>query len=137
MTLHGRIFDNVRIAFSTILITLVAADLLWWWRTRGRARQWRHSFRWQLFVGVFAGGQITLILWSFFVPMFVPPPWHRPPESLLAAAFLWHLLILLPTLILMAISVPFIWAWRRRRQPLRTGDVSRPAPTRRQFLSVV
>ena len=59
--------------FWIVLISLLAADLLWWWRADRRARRLRHALGWRLLLGLFTGGQIAARLKEY-----KPPPRNYP-----------------------------------------------------------
>jgi uncharacterized protein len=142
---------------SIILASVLAADLLWWWRADDRARRWRHSARWRLLIGVFIGGQTVLLLWNVSGRIPAVSFLGRPPELLSAAGYLWHLLVLPVSLVLVAASSLLVgaWSWGRRRTgwivPGRLAASTNALPattsvpavstgepaTRRQFLSML
>jgi predicted MPP superfamily phosphohydrolase len=102
---------------SIVLASLLAADLLWWWRADRRARHWRYARAWRLLLGLFMGGQIALLLWTLGGRVAPGSFLGRPPQLLSAAAYLWHLLILPAAWALVATTgIPFwVWRWGRRR----------------------
>jgi predicted MPP superfamily phosphohydrolase len=77
-----------------VLSAVLAADVLWWWRADCRARHLRHAPTWRLLLGLFMGGQIGLVLWILGGRVAGGPSLGRPPEFLMAAGYLWHLLLL-------------------------------------------
>lgn len=96
---------------SIVLVSLLAANLLWWWRADRRVRQWRHAARWRLLIGVFLGGQLTLLLWNLSGRIPATAFLGRPPELLSAAGYLWHLLVLPAGWILVAATGLMAGAW--------------------------
>ena len=78
----------------TVLGSLLAADLLWWWCADGRVRRLRRALGWRLLLGLFMGGQIALVLWTLGGRAPAASSLGRPPQFLSAAAYLWHLLLL-------------------------------------------
>src|SRR5262249_11650288 len=133
---------------SIVLASLLAADLLWWRHADRRARRLRHVLGWRLLLGLFMGGQIALVLWVLGRRSPAASSLGRPPQPLIAAAYLWHLLLLPAGWALVAATGVLIWAWRwgRRlagwtaplppratRPTVRTGE---PA-SRRQFLGML
>jgi predicted MPP superfamily phosphohydrolase len=130
---------------SIILVSILAGDVLWWWRADRRARGLRHAPGWRLLIGLFMGGQIALVLWilagrgpagSFF---------SRPPQLLSAAGYLWHLLLLPAGWALAAAAGILLGAWRAGRWLAEWAAAGRRAvaagagetATRRQFLGKV
>jgi hypothetical protein len=97
---------------SIILVSILAADLLWWWRADRRARPWRHALGWRLLIGLFMGGQIGLVLWILGGRVPVASSLGRPPQLLSAVAYLWHLLMLPAGWALVATTGILFWAWR-------------------------
>ncbi len=133
---------------SIVLAFILAADLLWWLRADRQARRLRHALGWRLLIGLFMGGQIALVLWLLSGRVPAAPSPVRPPQSLSAAAYLWHLLLLPAGWALVAAAGLLFWAWRWGRRlagwvaPLgpvtpppeaRTGEEA----TRRQFLGTL
>jgi uncharacterized protein len=131
---------------SIILVSVLAADLLWWWRADRRARQWRHALGWRLLIGLFIGGQVALLVWNLAGRIHGVSALGRPPQLLSAAGYLWHLLVLPSAWALVLITGVLLWAWRwgRRLLPVSsTSPASEPAgdtggtATRRQFLGML
>src|SRR5690349_8634486 len=101
---------------SIVLLSLLAADLLWWRRADRRARRLRRATGWRLLIGLFMGGQIALAFWILGGRTLATPALGRPPQILSAAAYLWHLL-LLPAgwgLVAAAGLLSRAWRWGRR-----------------------
>lgn len=134
--------------FLIILVSILAADLLWWLRADRLARQWRHAVAWRLFIGLFMGGQIALVLLILGGRAPLVSSLGRPSQFLSAAAYLWHLLVLPASVALVvALGILFAaWRWGRRfagwAVPGRRADSLPPAlptgetTTRRQFLGM-
>jgi predicted MPP superfamily phosphohydrolase len=133
---------------SIVLISLLAADLLWWQRADRRARRLPHALGWRLIVGLFMGGQIALVLWLLGGRALAASSLGRPPQALSAAAYLWHLLLLPAAWALVAtagLRSQARWWGRRlagRAEPLPPATLppgvrtEEPA-TRRQFLGTL
>lgn len=77
-----------------LLVSILAADLLWWLLADRQARRVRHALGWRLLIGLFMGGQIALFLWVLGGLVPAASSVGRPPQFLSAAAYLWHLLML-------------------------------------------
>jgi uncharacterized protein len=132
---------------SIILVSIVVADSLWWLLADRLARRSRHALAWRLFIGLFMGGQIALLVWLLSGRVAAAFSLDRPPQFLSAAAYLWHLLMLPASWALVAIIGLLFWAWRWQRRLGRwiaaQPDSSSPAvatgetATRRQFLGMM
>ena len=79
---------------SIVLFSIRASDVLWWWRADRRARRLRHALGWRLFIGLFLGGQMAVVLWILGGRVAAASFLVRPPYFLSAGAYLWHLLLL-------------------------------------------
>jgi hypothetical protein len=101
---------------SIVLVSILAADLLWWWRADRRARLWHHALGWRLLIGLCVGGQIALVLWILGGRVPAASSLGRPPQLLSGAAYLWHLLILPAGWALVATTGILLraWGWGRR-----------------------
>ncbi len=113
--------------FSIILASILAADLLWWRRADRRARQLRHALLWRLFIGLFMGGQIALVLWTLGGRVPALSSLGRPPQFLSAAGYIWHLLLLPASWVLVAATGMLVGAWRWGRRLVELTVSSRPA----------
>jgi predicted MPP superfamily phosphohydrolase len=114
---------------SIVLVSILAADLLWWWRADRRARRWRHALGWRLLIGLFMSGQIALVLWILGGRVPAAPSLGRPPQPLSAAAYLWHLLLLPAAWALLATAGILFWVWRRGRRLAGWTSPCRRAPS--------
>jgi predicted MPP superfamily phosphohydrolase len=146
---------------SIVLVSILAADSLWWWRADRRARRWRHALGWRLLIGLFVGGQIALVIWTLGGRVSAASSLGRPPQLLSAAAYLWHLLLLPVSWVVVATTAILFGAWRwgqrlagwtatrRRADSTEAGtapippetpfptDRTRETATRRQFLGTL
>jgi predicted MPP superfamily phosphohydrolase len=134
---------------SIILTAILAADLLWWWHADRLARPLRHAFWWRLLLGLFMGGQVALVLWTFAGRGLVGSPLSRPPRVLSAAAYLWHLLILPAALTIVGTAGVLFRVWQSGRRLARLATTARrdtsaeagpgagATATRRQFLGAL
>lgn len=141
-----------------IVVSILAADILWWRSADRWARGLRHALSWRPLIGLFMGGQVVLLLWILGGRLATASSLRRPPELLSAVAYLWHLLLLPASWILVAIAGILFWAgrWGWRVAALCRRDAStaaRPVPllsptsvpadriketaTRRQFISTL
>src|SRR5262245_33149806 len=101
---------------SIILVSILAGDVLWWWRADRRARGLRHAPGWRLLIGLFMGGQIALVLWILGGRVGAASSLGRPPQILTAAGYLWHLLLLPAGWALVAATGLLFGAWRVGRR---------------------
>lgn len=124
-----------------VLVSIFAADLLWWQRADRWARRMRHALGWRLLVGLFMGGQIALVLWILGGRVPAVSSLGRPPQFLSAAAYLWHLLILPASWVLVAIAALLFVAWRLMRRlgapSRRVASTEAETATRRRFLGML
>jgi predicted MPP superfamily phosphohydrolase len=102
--------------FAILLAAIVTADLLWWGYADRAARQLRNALAWRVLVGAFMGGQIALVVWTFAGRILTESPIGRPHQLLSAAGYLWHLLLLPASWVLVAAAgMSFrTWRWGRR-----------------------
>ncbi len=123
---------------SLILVSVLAGDVLGWGWADRRARRWRQARAWRLLIGVFMGGQLALLLWTISGRVPGASVLGRPPQPLMAAGYLWHLLILPVACILVAAAGVLGGAWRWGRRLVAAGPApavrTDDAPTRRQLL---
>jgi uncharacterized protein len=143
----------MRSFFLTIVIAIVAADLLWWWRADRSLRPLRRARLWRGLLALHMGGQLALVVVLLFGRLLSPDLPSRLPASLTAVAYLWHLLLLPGTLITwgllgIAAHVTRGVRWLRSRsaeRPVPSPVTSDPAPgavplplaSRRQFLGAM
>jgi predicted MPP superfamily phosphohydrolase len=106
-----------------LFLFLLVPDLLWW-RWADRRARGRPLLR--AAVGLFAAAMAGHILWILFRPAEARRAHHWLPMSLVAATYLWHVVILPLTLLLLGIRGGVGLALRRGR----TFD-----PSRRGFLA--
>jgi uncharacterized protein len=102
--------------FSILLAAILAADLLWWQYADRLSRPLRCAFWWRLLIGLFMGGQVALVFWLLGGRALVEYRLNRPPQILSAGAYLWHLLIL-PTTWLIVVTTGIVFGvWRSGRR---------------------
>lgn len=75
-----------------ILTAVLLGDCLWWRYADRRARRWPGAAVWRAVIGLIMGGQLGLLVWTFAGRSLPAGALGRPPQSLSAAGFLWHLL---------------------------------------------
>lgn len=126
-----------------ILLALFAGDVFWWWFADRRARRLRPAWGWRLVVGLLIGGQLAVLLWTLLGRVPGVSGLGRPPQILMAAGYLWHLL-LLPTCC-GVVAAARLLSWRPARGRHAAGHAGGTArissaaemPTRRQFLGAL
>lgn len=124
--------------FILILLLLLLLNLLWlWWadyllRRRGSSWRWRI---WPLLVAGGMGGLLAAFIFSF--------GWRTPahatlPMPVIAALYLWYLLVL-PTWLIGAtvMAVAKFLAWLGRVAPPSEADPPLPQLSRRRFLTTL
>jgi hypothetical protein len=79
---------------SDVLVSILARDVLWWGRADRQARRLRNALGWRLFIGLFMGGQMAVVLSILDGRVAGASFIGRPPYFLSAGAYLWHLLLL-------------------------------------------
>jgi hypothetical protein len=67
-------------------VIMLAGGVLWWWRADRRARRLRHALEWRLFIGLFMGGQMAVVLWILGGRVAAASFLGRPPYFLSAAS---------------------------------------------------
>jgi predicted MPP superfamily phosphohydrolase len=82
--------------FRLILISIILADLLWWWRADHLARR-AHKPWLRVTVAAFMLLQLIPVGWMF-TARWLGTEYPSPPTSLMSAVYLWHL-VMLPVLI--------------------------------------
>jgi predicted MPP superfamily phosphohydrolase len=121
----------------------------------------RRAFWWRLLLGLFIGGQVAVVVWTLGGRAFAEYLPTRPPQVLSAAGYLWHLLILPVTwLVVATVGLLFaLWQAGRGFAELRcrtvpplpaaegpnpdegpeelAADITPLGPTRRQFLGAL
>jgi predicted MPP superfamily phosphohydrolase len=127
--------------FVLIVSAVLIGDLAWWqWAHRrlGRTRRPRLT---RTLLGLFTGAQLGYVLWFITFPEFGRRAHLWMPAPLLASIYLWHLLILPITLLIL---IPVQWSTllvvRRRRRRRAAGEVlpddfKQPLVSRREALA--
>src|SRR4051794_35031819 len=136
----------MRSFFLTVVITIVAADLLWWWRADRFLRPLRRARLWRGLLAAYMGGLLALVLILLFGRLLSPTLPSRMPGVLTAVAYLWHLLVLPATVLTWAVvgTVANVtrgirWLRSGREQLPVTTEPALPSPlaSRRQFLGAM
>jgi len=127
--------------FVIIVCAILIGDVAWWrWADR-RARRTRHPKIWRSLVAVFTAMQMGYVLWFIAFPSLSRQAHHWVPSPVLASIYLWHLLILPATLLVM---IPIQWStlfvaqkrWRRKLAgEVQPEDFKQPLVSRREALA--
>jgi hypothetical protein len=130
--------------FRILIVVLPIVDLLWWWWADRRLRPLRHARWWRAglagFMLTMLGGFASVIL----IRRMNTPGLTNIPEAIVAAAYVWHLLVM-PVLLLILLGsgigtlVSRVIDLFRRPSPEPSPDpngeaAERPTLTRRQVL---
>lgn len=124
----------------TIISTMLLLDLLWWWRAdRLLRRTARRAMIWRLALGAFVGAQVGVLLWVIASRFFDWGGDESLPAWLMAAVFIWHFLVLLPTTALwwLGEAIRGVAAALLRRSaapPASHAEASSSVLSRREFL---
>jgi predicted MPP superfamily phosphohydrolase len=112
--------------FYVILALMLAMDLAWWRYADGLLRPLRRARLWRGLLASFMGGQLFLLLWTVASRRFGPGFDQLTPQPLIAATYLWHLIVL-PLLLLTCVVIGLLtMPWRLARW-VRREHVVHPA----------
>jgi predicted MPP superfamily phosphohydrolase len=84
---------------STIFLTLIVGDLMWWWRAHRWLRPLPHHGLWQVALAAFCGGQLTGLGLILLGRSYWPGADLLLPGPVLVVIYLWHLAVLVPLLV--------------------------------------
>ena len=130
--------------FVLIVSAVLIGDVAWWLWADRRARRTRRPRLWRSIVAVFTGCELGYLLWFIAFPQASRQAHHWVPSPVLAIIYVWHLLILPVTLLIL---IPVQWSaffvarrpWRRRlMDEVRPEDFKQPEEltlSRRQALA--
>jgi hypothetical protein len=76
------------------------------------ARRLRHALGSRLFIGLFMGGQMAVVLWILGGRVAAASFLGHPSYFLSATAYLWHLLLLRAGWAFLMTTGLLFWAWR-------------------------
>jgi predicted MPP superfamily phosphohydrolase len=125
--------------FVLIVGSLLVGDVAWWLWADRRVRRTKHPMLWRPLVGLFSGLQLGYLLWFITFPTEGRHAHAWMPIPALAAIYVWHLLVL-PMTLLVVIGDGTVraiaWRWRRRQWPVADmlKTAAPPTFTRRQAL---
>lgn len=83
----------------TIIAAAFALEVLWWWRADRLLRSLRVGRAGRLAWSLFMAAQVACLLWILFGRFTVRHPETDIPRWMLAATFIWHLMVLPTTLV--------------------------------------
>lgn len=129
--------------FFLIIGGMLLLDVLWWWLADRRVRRLRHAALWRTLVGIFALGQLGFIVGMIVAPEITRRSHHVLPTPVHAAVYLWHLIVLPASMLLMGgwalLKLPF--RFLSKKQPHAATSIAQgsdeaevPRLTRRQVL---
>jgi predicted MPP superfamily phosphohydrolase len=127
--------------FVIIVCAVLIGDVAWWQWADRRARETRRPRLWRTLLALFTAAQLGYLLWFITFPDRGRHAHLWVPSSILAMIYLWHLLILPITLLIL---IPVQWStlavMRRRRRRLSQGEVQPedfmpPTISRRQAMA--
>jgi predicted MPP superfamily phosphohydrolase len=128
--------------FVLVVSAVMIGDLAWWqWADRRLKRRTRRPWLWRTLLGLFTLFQLGYVTWFITFPSAGRHAHFWMPAPVLATVYLWHLLILPATLLVL---IPAEWsallAFRRMRKRSAAGEVvpedfKQPRVTRRQALA--
>jgi predicted MPP superfamily phosphohydrolase len=123
------------VIFVVIIIAILLGNAVWWRWAHRRARLLQHPRFWQSFIAIFTSVQL-----GYIVLFVVAPPLARHahvwlPMPIMGASYLWSLLFLPMTLLVMPIGA-MLTRWRKRRAKQSVADepIEGPVVSRRQAL---
>lgn len=88
--------------FYVILLGVPLLNLLWWWWADGRLRTLPSERRWRGLLAAFMLMQLSIYAWSIATRVFEVPV--RTPLVPLAAAYIWHLVVLPITMAVLGLT---------------------------------
>src|SRR4051795_8697566 len=105
--------------FIPIVMTMVLGDVAWWLWADARLRRTRRASVWRPLLGLFSGLLLGYLLWFIVFPNQGRHAHLWVPMPILAAIYLWHLLVLPAVLIGILIwgMIGGIGRLRARRKP--------------------
>src|SRR5258706_13460754 len=93
------------IVFGTPLL-----GILWWFWADRKFRRLKYARRWRILMGAFAATMLGGFIWVLLARRLHIAA--MPPVPILAAVYIWHLLVM-PLTLLTAVVLGFIWGnWK-------------------------
>src|SRR5437868_3409549 len=143
--------------FLVIFAALAMANLVWWLWADSRARRRPRARVWRTLIALFTAVQLAYLAYFLVAPVSARHAHRWMPSSLLAAVYLWHLLVLPATFLTILIGglvklavrgVQGVRAMRSRAtddrseapsepgasSPAKRGNGEEPVVTRRHIL---
>lgn len=80
--------------FLLIPLAMLIGELLWWRSMDRLLRTVRFAQVWRAILGAFVACQLAVLVWILIARRLTPLPESATPAMLVAAAYLWHLLVL-------------------------------------------
>src|SRR5439155_16909468 len=87
-----------------IVASMMLGDAAWWMVADRRLRRTRHPKLWRPLLGLFSGFQLGYLLWFITFPSQGRHAHAWMPIRILASIYVWHILILPASLVLIVVS---------------------------------
>ena len=125
------------LVFVLIIVTILLGDVAWWWWADRQLRPLRRAPVWRTMLAAFCAVMIGYVLWLILWPESARRAHVWMPMWGLAPVYVWHLLVLPVTLVMVALVASGRAGWRlvREKAPTNEADLAVAAPTRRQVLA--
>jgi len=124
--------------FLPIIFGTPLLGVLWWFYADRKFRRLKHARRWRILMGAFAATMLCGFIWVLLARRLHIAA--MPPVPILAAVYVWHLLVL-PLTLATAVAVGLMWGTTKTVAKLR-GKRNEPqvpaektAPSRREVIS--
>lgn len=131
--------------FLVILAAIVITDILWWVHSDRLARAQPHAPAWRLSIALFMSFQLGMVFWMLGTRLLSLPDSYRPPQIFNTITYIWHLLVLPTTLVLLVAGkrVDMILARLKKCKAKpdfsesKNNEMFAAVSSRRQFLSMM
>ena len=133
---------NYRVMFFFLIIgTMAFADAAWWWWADRRLRPLPHAWLWRSLLAVFMGGMLLFMAGFVLAPGLVRRSHQFLPMPASVAIYLWHLMVLPLTLLMMLLAAGGRLGTRVLKRKKEQAPKAEPVPvpeemralSRRQF----
>jgi uncharacterized protein len=126
--------------FYLLFAAFGLADATWWRWADNRAKRFRHGRLWRWLVAIFVGSQLLYLAYFIVAPRSSRKVHAWMPMAFIATTYIWHLLVLPASLLVIGIEKSAV-DLKRRLTPKRSDDSELPTSgstlTRRQMLTAV
>jgi hypothetical protein len=114
---------TIAVIFIAIVVSIVACNFLWWKWARRKGQNFKHARAWRIGTTIFAGLVSGYILLYIVCPPLARKS-HLLPIPVFAWIYIWDLLVLPPTIIVVGIA----WLWKRKKGRSKRNDIENPTP---------